>query len=155
MSASGQWRLDTGDNPHSARQITLNLQIEFANAGNLLERFGAGDTIRGAQGKLEGAVQWRGSPFTIDYPTLTGSLKLNCASGQFLKAGAGGAGRLLSVMSLQALPRRIALDFLDVFSEGFAFDSITATADIQTGVLSSKDFRMRGPNATGMPDGRT
>jgi len=156
MSASGQWRRDPGDNTHSSgRQMALKLQIEFANAGNLLARFGVGDAIRGAQGKLEGTVQWRGSPFTIDYPTLTGSLKLNCASGQFLKAGAGGAGRLLSVMSLQALPRRISLDFRDVFSEGFAFDTITATADVEAGVLSSKDFRMRGPNATVLLDGST
>ncbi len=155
MSASGQWRREPGDNTHSARQMALAVQIEFANAGNLLTRFGVDDAVRSTQGKLEGTVQWRGSPFTIDYPTLTGSLKLNCASGQFLKAGAGGASRLLSVLSLQALPRRIALDFRDVFSDGFAFDTITATADIRAGVLTSSDFRMRGPNATVLLDGST
>ena len=35
-----------------------------------------------------------------------------------------GIGKLLSILSLQALPRRVALDFKDVFSEGFSFDSI-------------------------------
>src|SRR6267154_3574000 len=61
----------------------------------------------------------------------------------------------ISVLSLQALPRRIALDFRDVFSDGFAFDTITATADIRAGVLTSSDFRMRGPNATVLLDGST
>src|SRR5262249_32266494 len=80
-------------------------------------------------------------------------LKLVASKGQFLKADAG-AGRLLGVLSLQALPRRLTtLDFRDVFSEGFAFDSITADANIATGVLSTKDFRMRSPNATVLIEG--
>ena len=31
-------------------------------------------------------------------------------------------------MSLQALPRRVTLDFRDVFSKGFQFDRINAAA---------------------------
>ena len=44
-------------------------------------------------------------------------------AGQFLKADPGLA-KLLGVLSLQSLPRRLALDFRDVFSEGFAFDFV-------------------------------
>ena len=45
------------------------------------------------------------------------------------------------------MPRRITLDFRDIFSEGFAFDTITATADVAKGVLHTKDFIMKGPSA--------
>ena len=54
-------------------------------------------------------------------------------AGQFLKAEPG-AARLLGVLSLQSLPRRLALDFRDLFEEGFAFDSVTGDVAIAQGV---------------------
>src|SRR5690606_15043324 len=56
-------------------------------------------------------------------------------------------GRLLGVLSLQALPRRITLDFRDVFSEGFAFDRISGSIGVARGVLRTDDLEIRGPAA--------
>ncbi len=56
-------------------------------------------------------------------------------------------GRLLGVLSLQALPRRITLDFRDVFSEGFAFDSVTGAGTIAAGVMSTDNLRLAGAAA--------
>jgi uncharacterized protein YhdP len=50
-------------------------------------------------------------------------------------------------MNLQALPRRIALDFRDVFSKGFRFDRIDATSRIERGALQLREFHMVGPAA--------
>ena len=59
-------------------------------------------------------------------------------------------------MSLQMLPRRIALDFRDVFSKGFQFDRIASSMAIERGVMGVKEFNMRGPaadvNMTGQID---
>ena len=149
MSASGQWLRDSGV---ERRRMSMNLALHFSDAGRLLGRLGIADVVRGGEGKLEGEINWRGSPLAIDYPSLAGTLKLTTAKGQFLKADAG-AGRLLGVLSLQSLPRRITLDFRDVFSDGFAFDTIAATADVSSGVLSTRDFKMRGVNATVLIEG--
>ena len=54
---------------------------------------------------------------------------------------------LLGVLSLQALPRRITLDFRDVFSEGFAFDRISGSISVTAGVLRTDDLEIRGPAA--------
>jgi uncharacterized protein YhdP len=54
---------------------------------------------------------------------LSGEMKLDASKGQFVKLDPG-AGKLLGLISLQSLPRRFSLDFGDVFSQGFAFDSI-------------------------------
>jgi uncharacterized protein YhdP len=132
--------------------MDLKLSLEIANAGKLLERFGLAGALKNGNGKLEGDLSWHGSPFDIDYPSLAGRLHLETEKGQFLKADAG-AARLLGVMSLQSLPRRISLDFRDVFSQGFAFDSVRANADIAAGVLTTHDFRMRGVSATALIDG--
>ena len=66
--------------------------------------------------------------------------------GQILKVQPG-VGRLLGLLSLQSLPRRLTLDFRDLFSNGFAFDKITASVKIDNGVMRSDNFLMTGPAA--------
>jgi uncharacterized protein YhdP len=97
-------------------------------------------------------VAWEGSPLALDYPSMAGRLHLDVREGQFLKADAGPA-RLLGVLSLQALPRRLTLDFRDLFSEGFAFDFLRGDAQIARGVVSSNNLQMKGVNAAVLMDG--
>ena len=111
-----------------------------------------GRSIRGGKGALTGEVSWPGSPFSPDYAKMTGQVKVAIDSGQFLKAGPG-AARLLSVLSLQSLPRRLSLDFRDLFAEGFAFDNVIGDVRIGQGMASTNNLRMRGAGRGGA-DGR-
>jgi uncharacterized protein YhdP len=151
ISGGGQWQREPGS---QKRRMTLSVTLDIVDAGNLLGRFGLAGAIKNGKGKLTGTLSWLGSPFSIDYPTLSGELQLNAEKGQFLKVDPG-AGRLLGVMSLQSLPRRISLDFRDIFAKGFAFDTIKATAKISNGVLSTHDFTMIGANASVLIEGET
>jgi uncharacterized protein YhdP len=58
------------------------------------------------------------------------------------------------VLSLQALPRRLLLDFRDVFQEGFAFDSVTGDVDMRQGVAFTNNLRMRGVQAVVLMEGQ-
>jgi uncharacterized protein (TIGR02099 family) len=140
IKAEGWWR--TAD----SQQTKLDVAIDAHEAGAFLARFGTSDAITGAPTKIEGQLSWAGAPSDFDYPSLNGSFRLTSGAGQFLKADPG-VGRLLGVLSLQSLPRRITLDFRDVFSEGFAFDSIVGSARIQDGMMSTDNLRMVGPSA--------
>lgn len=71
---------------------------------------------------------------------------MQAEEGQFLEIEPG-IGKLISLMSLQALPKRITLDFRDVFSKGFQFDRIAANAQLDAGVMKLSEFRMRGSAA--------
>mgnify|MGYP006164655657 CR=1 FL=1 len=122
------------------------------DAGRLLERLGREGTVRGGQGRLEGNVGWIGSPLGWDVPSLSGDLQLDLQRGQFLKADPGLA-KLLGVLSLQALPRRLVLDFRDVFSEGFAFDFVRGDARIDKGVATTNNLQMKGVNAAVLMEG--
>ncbi|MET0517350.1 MAG: AsmA-like C-terminal region-containing protein, partial [Burkholderiaceae bacterium] len=46
-------------------------------------------------------------------------------------------------------------DFRDVFSEGFAFDSVKGEVAIERGLASSRDLRVAGVQATVLIDGKT
>jgi uncharacterized protein YhdP len=85
----------------------------------------------------------RGTPFSLDVPSLSGQLKAHFDKGQFLKIDPG-AGKLVGLFSLQNLPRRLSLDFKDTFGAGFAFNKVNATASIKQGVLRTDDFLMDG-----------
>ena len=135
------------------RRAVLDFKLDVGDAGALLERLGTGKAVRGGKGHLGGQVSWLGSPLFPDYPTLSGSVAVAIESGQFLKAEPG-AARLLSVLSLQSLPRRLVLDFRDVFQEGFAFDSLTGDLKIEQGVASTNNLRMRGVQAVVLMEGQ-
>jgi hypothetical protein len=111
------------------------------------------DVVRRGRGRMEGNVAWIGSPLALDYPTLTGSFNVNVESGQFLKADPGLA-KLLGVLSLQSLPRRLALDFRDVFSEGFAFDFVRGDVGIEQGIAATNNLQMKGVNAAVLMEGK-
>lgn len=148
LSATGSWTAKDGIN---TSRLSYNLDI--ANAGSLLGRFGYPNVLRGGKGKMDGDVSWKGMPFSLDVPSLSGNINLDVASGQFLKVDPG-AAKLLGVLSLQSLPRRLTLDFRDVFSEGFAFDGVTGSAVIKDGVATTDNFKMRSVNATVLIGGK-
>lgn len=135
------------------RRTVMNFRLDILNAGDLLGRFGMKDIVRRGKGQMEGQVAWVGSPMSLDYPSLSGAFKVNVENGQFLKAEPGIA-KLLGVLSLQALPRRLALDFRDVFSEGFAFDYFRGDVRIEQGIAFSDNLQMKGINAAVLMDGR-
>ena len=134
------------------RRTVMNFKLDMADSGELLKRFGMGELIRRGKGKLEGQVAWIGSPLSLDYPTLSGQFNVNVESGQFVKADPGIA-KLLGVLSLQSLPRRLTLDFRDVFSEGFAFDFVRGDVNINQGLAHTNNLQMRGVNAAVLMEG--
>ncbi len=124
----------------------INVNWDIDDVGKTLERFGYPGTIKGGNAILTGDLRWQGSPHEFNLPGLGGQLQLDAKRGQFLKIQPG-VGRLLGVLSLQALPRRLLFDFRDLFNDGFAFDQIGGTVKIDHGVMRSKDFKMDGPAA--------
>ncbi len=148
LTADGKWRVAAG-----MEQTQLNLKLEISNAGKILARYGYPDSIKGGSGNVQGELSWRGGPSAFSYAILDGSLKLDARKGQFLKIDPG-VGKLLSILSLQALPRHLTLDFADAFSAGFTFDSITGTAQIKRGVLLTDDFMLDGSAAKATMSGQ-
>ncbi|NOS94800.1 MAG: TIGR02099 family protein [Methylotenera sp.] len=141
INGEGQW-----NNWVRSPNTYLNLTWDIKDLGKTLKRFGYPDTIKDGEGELTGTLHWPGSPRQFDTTRLNGELQFEVRKGQVLQAQPG-VGRLLGLLSLQSLPRRLTLDFRDLFSNGFAFDKINATVKINQGVMRSDDFAMSGPAA--------
>lgn len=152
FSAVGNWAFSQSNATGASRRTALDINLDIKDAGALLARFGRAGVVRGGKGVIKGSIGWVGSPMSLDYPTLSGQLNADIRSGQFLKVDPG-AAKLLGVLSLQALPRRLALDFRDVFSEGFTFDFVRGDASIAQGVASTNNLQMKGVNAAALMEG--
>jgi uncharacterized protein (TIGR02099 family) len=139
LTGRGVWRAATS-------RTAVEFDLHAADVGEFLGRVGHADLVKGGRARLQGALDWQGDPATLDFPSLAGTLELHAEEGQFLEIEPG-LGKLVSLMSLQALPRRVTLDFRDVFSKGFQFDRISSAAQVEKGVIQLKEFRMRGSAA--------
>ena len=165
----GAWHLDTLNlqNPdgglkgkgiwvNSGRhQTRLDFELTAKDIGKLLDRLGYADTVRRGSAKLTGDLQWSGPLTGIHYPSLTGQMAVVAEKGQFNKLEPG-VGKLLGLISLQSLPRRLTLDFRDIFSDGLAFDSIDAKLSVRKGVMrTTEPLRISGPAAQVEMQGET
>ncbi|NMM07885.1 MAG: TIGR02099 family protein [Polaromonas sp.] len=157
LTATGNWvaakpSAAAGAARSERRRTEMNFKLDIADSGELLKRFGMDGVIRRGKGKLEGQIDWLGSPLSPDYPSMGGQFNVNVESGQFVKADPGIA-KLLGVLSLQSLPRRLTLDFRDVFSQGFAFDFVRGDVSIEQGRASTNNLQMSGVNAVVLMEG--
>jgi len=149
LVANGDWL----PGPSGAPRTQVKFAFDATDAGATLTRFGIRDAVARGHGKLEGNLEWAGSPLELDYATLSGALSLRVENGRFLKVDTRGAGRLLTLLSLQSLSRTLMTDTRETFGEGFSFSSIRADATIARGVISTKDFRMAGTGAAALMSG--
>lgn len=151
LTSQGHWAL-VGSGAQAQRRTVMDFELDIRDSGALLARFGMDGVVRHGKGRIGGQVGWLGSPLSPDYRTMSGQMNVNVEAGQFLQADPGLA-KLLSVLSLQSLPRRFALDFRDVFSEGFAFDFVRGDMRIENGVATTNNLQMKGVNAAVLMEG--
>ncbi|MCQ8896996.1 TIGR02099 family protein [Limnobacter humi] len=148
-TAKGVWQYTPG---LVNQRTDIDISQTVKDAGGLLARLGMNDVFKGGEGTLTGRLRWNDAPTSMDYDSLSGQFKLSSRKGQFLKADPG-AAKLLGVLSLQSIPRRFTLDFKDLFSQGFAYDTIEADVTLNEGIATTRNFKMTAPSATVLMDG--
>lgn len=153
LGASGAWLAVREGVGAATARTELDFELDVADSGALLEQWGQAGVLSGGKGRASGRIGWQGPPLAPDLASLDGQLRVDVERGRFLKADPG-AARLVSVLSLQALPRRLMLDFRDVFSEGFVFDDFGGDIRIERGVAHTENLRMRSVAAAVLMEGR-
>ncbi len=149
FQADGDW-LDW--NRNSKTNINFNWKIN--NLGNTLDFLGYNHFIKDGDAEINGQFKWIGSPINFDKNKIDGSFTLDIHKGTILKVEPG-VGRLFGLVTLQSLPRRLSLDFRDLFGSGFIFDTINASIRMNNGIMRTTNFRMNGPAAEVFMSGET
>lgn len=141
ISLRGDWsRYSKGE------QTRMEATVETRDAGRTMAALGYADTIREGKGQIQMNLKWPGSPLQPEMSRSNGKLTFRIDKGRLLDVDPG-AGRILGLLSLQALPRRLTLDFTDMFSKGMAFDYIEGMFDISGGIATTNNMHMESPAA--------
>ena len=141
-TVSGQW---AGSSQNQAEHNTLNIDMNIKDAGQIVSHWTNQKTIEGGQGKINGKLEWDGSPFNTDYGTLSGKLNLDLQKGRLLEVNTS-AAKILDVLSLQSLFRFATLDLQgslgNIVTKGTPFKSISSSFDINNGIAKANPFTM-------------
>lgn len=140
--ATGMWRV-AEDERGSTR---LNVSLRGENWGAALRSMGLSRGLEGASGEGTLALNWPGALYEPHPALLSGSMELRLSDGELTDVEPG-AGRLLGLVSLDMLPRRLRLDFRDVFDEGLRFGELRADATVGDGHLHVPGLQLEGPSA--------
>lgn len=150
IRASGAWTYL--DELHRSR---FEINAEAPDLGRMLNTFGyARDAIQGGRTGITIRATWAGTPADFTLQRLSGTLSMVIKEGRFLDIEPG-QGRLFGLISLQTLPRRLSLDFSDLFEKGFAFDRIDGQFTLDDGNAYTNNLVMDGPAARVEVTGRT
>ncbi len=140
LQGEGEWLL-TDDGHHSTR---MSLVFNSNNVGQGIASLGYAQIIKGGNGKAEFNVGWAAAPSAFSFDLLQGDAYMSIKEGQILEIEPGG-GRLFGLLSLQTIPRRLALDFKDLFGKGFGFDKMKGNFTFTGGNAFTDDYYIDGP----------
>jgi uncharacterized protein (TIGR02099 family) len=140
VNAEGEWR---GKDAGLGR---LEGTLTSTDVGATLKQLGYAAVLEAKTGKMDFDMSWVGAPTADALKEATGHIQVALDKGQItgLKPG---AGRVVGLASVAALPRRLALDFSDLTDKGFAFDSIRGDFDLREGSAFTDNVLVKGPAA--------
>ncbi|MGH8584457.1 MAG: YhdP family protein [Gammaproteobacteria bacterium] len=150
IKALGIWEIERAT--HSSR---FDIEVQSTDLGKLLGRFGYQTAqIEGGETRLHLHARWPGRPSDFALSELDGSVELEVKNGQLLDVEQG-MGRVFGLLSVNALWRRLRLDFSDVYEQGLAFDRIEGAFLVDNGDAYTNRLTLRGPAASIELSGRT
>ena len=149
VQATGDWSL-TADGHRS----DFSSHMVSESLGDFLRTMDISSSLQGGQTVVNFDAWWPGAPGTFALSRLNGQIEFSAVQGNFSDASAG-PGRLLGLLSIQALPRRLSLDFRDVFDSGFSFDEASGTFKLENGIAQTEDLQLKSSAASISVTGRT
>lgn len=133
VQASGDWR-------GSANGSLTQLKGDFtsSNIAAALVSMGFPPSIKANQTTMRFNLFWPGAAYDPSLKDMSGNIVLQLLQGEIPNIGSETAakmniGRLLSILSFQSIERRLKLDFSDLTSHGFSFDTLDGNFQLQKG----------------------
>jgi uncharacterized protein (TIGR02099 family) len=148
LQASGDWT-----QTNKSEVTHLRGGATSSRVSDLLNSFGFDvRNFIASKGVINFDLNWHDAPYAPSLANLNGRASLDLGAGRVVDIGQEsgakmGIGRMLSIFSLQTIPRRLSLDFSDVFQKGYSFDSIRGDFLFQNGDVLTNNLRFDGPVA--------
>ena len=135
----GKWIILAG---HQMSEFQFNLKS--SDIGATMRNLGYIDSIEGGSGSVAVNVSWPGSLPNVNLEKVTGKVGFQLANGRLLEYDPLGGASVLGLFSIQTLPKRLLLDFSDLYKKGLEFEKISGNFELNDGDAYTSDFLMEG-----------
>jgi uncharacterized protein (TIGR02099 family) len=133
-------------NAESGQRTFVDVTLSSSDVHTTAQRLAYDPGIVGDSMVIDLELGWSGGPRKDFMGALNGTMGVNIGAGKLVELDPG-AGRVFGLMSITALPRRLSLDFSDVFDSGFGFDQIAGEFKILNGDAFTCNLTLTGPAA--------
>ncbi|MGB5208992.1 MAG: YhdP family protein [Gammaproteobacteria bacterium] len=121
----------------------FTLQFNSDDVGGALKFMGFASGIDAEKGEFTADIGWTGGLPPSILAVATGEASINLDQGS-LEEVEPGSGRVFGLLSVQALPQRLLLDFRDVFQKGLYFEKFRGKFAISDGKAYSDNMVLKG-----------
>ena len=147
LTIQGDWTRDGKQN-----NTRLQADLQLSDLGKALARWNIIPAVEAHRGNVLFKGGWPGAPHDFSLNKVSGDVQISLKSGRITNLDKAteeklGLGKLLSVLSLQTIPRRLKLDFSDLSKGGYSFDEFKGSFVLKNGVMSTQDSYIDGPVA--------
>ncbi len=124
----------------------FSLDVKSRSLQALVSPFGYQGGIEKAPVTVHSNTRWLGSPADFDWIGMVGDLRMEIGKGRLLDVEPG-AGRVFGLLGVHTLPRRLTLDFTDLFKKGLGFDRIVGDFEFKRGHAITDNLILESPAA--------
>jgi len=147
--AHGDWLIG----PQGERS-SLVAKITSTDVRTTLRALNYTEFLEAERAEVSAQLSWAGGFDGNLAKRASGTITVAAQSGQLLTLQPG-AGRVLGLFSVAALPRRLSLDFSDLTEKGLSFDTIHGDFELREGNAYTNNLLLSGPAAEIGIAGRT
>lgn len=148
---NGNWLVKKDSNKQQT-ELTYNFNITDLGKASEFMKWDAGLTK--GEGRIFGTSNWTGGPTEFSYKNdLNGKVNLELKKGIVTDVESG-AGKLLGLFNLDALGKRIRMDFSDVQKKGYSYDRWDGQMNVDGPVITSNNMEIQGSSANLMLSGQ-
>lgn len=148
VTSTGIWKLQ-----HGKQLSKFKIFVSSSNLGKALRRRKYGVNMDKGKAQVVVNAHWQGPPSWFRLKHVQGDLNIEITKGRILDIEPGG-GKMFGMLSMSALPRRLSLDFSDIFKKGFSFDKINGKFTISNGDAYTNNLKLQSPAVTVEVNGR-
>jgi len=122
---------------------TVDAQLKSQNTKALMEEFGFQGILSSKNLTIDLDLFWPYIPSSDGVFDANGTVKVNIEDGQ-ITAIDPIAGKVLGLLSIAELPKRLALDFSDIFKKGLSFNRLSGEFQFKQGSAYTCNLAMEG-----------
>ena len=122
---------------------TVDAQLKSQNTKALMEEFGFQGILSSKNLTIDLDLFWPYIPSSDGVFDANGTVKVNIKDGR-ITAIDPIAGKVLGLLSIAELPKRLVLDFSDIFKKGLSFNRLSAEFQFKNGSAYTCNLAMKG-----------